>query len=196
MKRLILASKSAARVAMLARVGVACEAFASQFDERAAEAQIVHLPAEQQALFLAKAKAADVSAQHTNTYVIGADQILECEGVVLHKAENLQQLRDKLTFLRDKTHVLHCAVCIYHNHQCVWEAVENAHITFRNFSDAELAAYIAHHGTQVLSSVGGYHYEGAGLTLMDAVHGEYHTILGMPLLALLKGLREMKGTHS
>lgn len=191
MSKIILASKSTARQAMLQRAGIDCTAIASDFDERAVEAALAALPPYEHALQLALGKAQAVSNHHPEAYVIGADQLLVCEGQMLHKAANLDELRDKLKYLRGKTHQLISAVVIVQAGQGVWQHVEAAQLTMRNFSDVFLEQYIEERGQAVLSSVGGYHYEGAGLQLFENIQGDYYTILGMPLLELMKGLRKL-----
>ncbi len=187
MNKLILASKSEARAFLLRKIGIECDIFPSNFDERAANVE--HLPATEQAAFLALHKALDVSRKFPEAVIIGADQILEFEGNILHKAENLAELREKLLNLRGKTHFLHSGVCLVQNSQLIWQHVETATLTMRNFSDEFLAHYIETYGEKVRGSVGGYHYEGAGLQLMERVEGDYYTILGMPLLQMMEPLR-------
>ena len=46
-------------------------------------------------------------------------------------------------------------------------------------------------GDSVLSSVGGYAVEGLGIHLFEAIEGEQSTILGLPMLPLLRMLREI-----
>ena len=59
----------------------------------------------------------------------------------------------------------------------------------RDFSDGFLDQYLAQAGDSVLSSVGAYRLEGAGAQLFSRISGDYFTILGLPLLALLDFLR-------
>jgi septum formation protein len=52
-----------------------------------------------------------------------------------------------------------------------------------------LDGYLARAGKSVLGSVGGYQLEGEGAQLFDEVAGDYFSILGLPLIALLDVLR-------
>ena len=63
-------------------------------------------------------------------------------------------------------------------------------MTMRNFSDEFLGAYLKRAGDRVLGSVGCYELEGLGVQLFEQIEGDYFTILGIPLLALLARLRE------
>jgi septum formation protein len=63
-------------------------------------------------------------------------------------------------------------------------------MSVREFSDEFLAAYLERMGERVLQSVGCYEFEGAGVQLFERIEGDYFTILGIPLLALLQRLRD------
>jgi len=60
----------------------------------------------------------------------------------------------------------------------------------RNFSDAFLDRYLKSAKDEALSAVGCYFYEGQGIQLFQKIEGDYHTILGLPLLPLLAFLRQ------
>jgi septum formation protein len=69
-------------------------------------------------------------------------------------------------------------------------------MTMWNFSDTFLEDYLATEAEKVKASVGCYQMEGKGITLFETIEGNYHTILGMPLLPLLKILRHQGITAS
>ena len=62
----------------------------------------------------------------------------------------------------------------------------------RDFSDSFLSRYIENAGPEILESVGGYRLEGTGAQLFTSIEGNYFTILGLPLLALLDFLRKVE----
>lgn len=80
--RLILASTSATRQAMLSTAGGPVETEASSVDEAAIKAteHTLGKSAGEVALEPACAKAIAVSDRHTGALVIGADQMLDCAG--------------------------------------------------------------------------------------------------------------------
>ncbi len=94
--RVILASGSAARRAMLAGAGVKFSVVPADVDEAAIKAAG---PADAGALALglAIAKARRIAAVAPGALVIGADQILVCEGERFDKPENLEQFPSKLS---------------------------------------------------------------------------------------------------
>ena len=62
----------------------------------------------------------------------------------------------------------------------------------RHFSDGFLDTYLEHERDAVTTSVGGYRLEGLGMHLFDVIEGEHAAILGLPMLALLRFLRQRR----
>ncbi len=143
------------------------------------------------ALWLAKAKARSVSARHADTLVVGADQTLIHNGRPLHKPHDLQDARQQLITLRGQIHQLHAAAVIVRDQKVCWSHVETASLTMRNFSEPELDEVLRLEGGENLKSVGAYRLEGPSVRLFEKIDGDYFTILGLPLLPLLEGLRAM-----
>ncbi|MGE3148911.1 MAG: nucleoside triphosphate pyrophosphatase [Pseudorhodoplanes sp.] len=185
---LVLASKSAARRAVLEAAGVPIEIDPADIDERAVE-QGATGDAEAVATLLAREKARAVSARRPGRFVIGADQTLEMDGRRFTKprgrADAAQQLRD----LRGRTHALHSAFAVARDGAALVAGADIARMTMRDFSDRFLESYLDEAGDAVTASVGGYQVEGRGVQLFEKIEGSHFTILGLPLLALLAWLR-------
>jgi len=188
--RLVLASQSAARAALLASAGLRFEARPARIDEPAVKAacRAEGASAEEAALALAGLKAARV--REAGAVVIGADQLLVCEGEWFDKPPDLQAARAQLLALRGRAHVLVTAIVCLRDGQEVWRHVARPSLRMRRFSEAFLDAYLAAEGAAVLSSVGAYRLEGLGVQLFEAVEGEHAAVLGLPLLPLLAFLRQ------
>jgi septum formation protein len=188
-ERLILASKSAARRAMLDGAGVPFSVQVADVDEDAVKA--VHDPADAAGLAveLARIKALAVSRHDTDAWVLGADQTLAFDGGLISKARSLDEARARLSAMRGKPHALHSGAALARNGQIVWSGVDTALMQVRTFSDAFLDAYLAAEGEGLLSSVGSYKLEGVGSQLFDSIDGDYFTVLGMPLWPVLAELR-------
>lgn len=188
---LLLASTSATRLRLLAEAGVAVEAVAPEVDERPVKVRLTasRARAEQVATTLAEMKAAAVSRQRPEALVIGADQVLDCDGKLLDKPSGRDGARRQLKELRGKRHRLVTAVAVAAKGEIAWRHAEAATLTMRVFSDAFLEAYLERAGEAVTSAVGAYQLEGLGVQLFTKVEGDFFAILGLPLLALLDQLR-------
>jgi septum formation protein len=188
-ERLVLASKSAARRAMLEGAGVPFAIEVAEVDEAAVKA--THDPADAAGLAeeLARVKALAVSRRDPEAWVLGADQTLAFNGGLVSKAGSLAAARAWLAAMRGRTHHLHSGAALARNGQIVWSGVDTATMRVRNFSDSFLEAYLAAEGDGLLACVGSYRLEGMGAQLFEAVEGDYFTVLGMPLWPVLAELR-------
>ena len=188
---IVLASKSAARRAVLDGAGVPYEAVVASVDEDAVKTQLLAQgasPAEV-AEALAELKATRVSATRPGL-VIGSDQTLDLDGKLYDKATDLYSAWARLKTLRGKTHKLHSAVVVAEAGQPIWRELVTATLTMRDFSDAFLQDYLATEGEASLGSVGCYRLEGPGAQLFSNIEGDYFAILGLPLMGLLELLRQ------
>lgn len=188
---LVLASASASRAAVLRQAGLAIRQIPAGVDEeevkhslRAEGADAAHV-----ATALADLKAQQVSRRHPDAFVIGADQMLECNGVWFDKPPDMDHARAHLASLRGRTHELITAAVVVRAGARLWQHVDRAALTMRPFSDAFIDGYLQAVGTEVCGTVGAYRLEGLGSQLFSRVEGDFFTILGLPLLPLLDFLR-------
>jgi septum formation protein len=191
MAALILASGSSARAKMLRDAGVTLEIIKPAVDEdelkasyRADGADVIDT-----AIALAEMKAQAVSRKQKGRFVLGADQMLECEGTWFDKPADPAAARAQLKALRGRRHHLVSAAVLVKDGQRLWHHVDRAELTMRDLSDEFLEWYLALAGEAVTSSVGAYHLEGLGAQLMTRVRGDFFTVLGLPLLPVLAILR-------
>lgn len=191
MTRVVLATASASRCAILKNAGVEFVARPAGIDEREIEAPLAAIgksPAEM-AMALAEAKALAVASSETDAVVIGADQVLDADGHRWHKPADLAEARDQLMTLSGRSHVLQSAIAIAEKDRIVWRHHETARMTLRRLTPEIIDKYLAEVGETVLSSVGAYQIEGPGIRLFERIEGDYFAILGLPLLPLLAFLR-------
>jgi septum formation protein len=186
---LILASKSAARRAMLENAGVPFEVRVAGVDEEAIKAVSTDLDPAALAVRLAEAKALAVSRDDAAAWVLGSDQTLAFDGGLVSKAKSLEAARDRLKSMRGRTHHLHSGAALAVKGEIVWSGVDTVEMRMRDFSDAFLDAYLAAEGEALLSCVGSYRLEGMGSQLFEAINGDYFTVLGLPLWPVLTELR-------
>lgn len=190
--RLILASASAARRAVLAAAGLRFESHAAAIDEAAVKtaARADGLSATNTALLLADLKAQRIAARDPDALVIGCDQLLVCGDAWFDKPADRAEARDHLIRLRGRPHTLITAVLCHRNGQRLWHHVAKPSLTMRPFTDTFLDAYLDAEADHLTSTVGAYRLEGPGIHLFDRVEGEHAAILGLPLLPLLGFLRQ------
>jgi len=191
MARIILASESPTRIGILKAAGIPFEAMPSGVDERLVEAPLIAAgksPAEI-ALALAEAKSSAISQGEPTAFVIGVDQTLDVDGERWVKPATVDAAESQLLSLAGRSHELHTAVVGARGGVVRWRHVERAVMTVRPLSPAEIRAYLETVGEAALGSVGAYQIEGPGIQLFDRIDGDYFTILGLPLLPLLKWLR-------
>jgi septum formation protein len=160
-------------------------------DEAASKRTLVSAGADAPAIAgsLAVEKALLVSAKLPEALVIGADQVLACEGQLFDKPDDLAAARVQLRRLRGRTHHLHTGVVLAHNQTIVWQRTDTAHLQMRPFSDAFLDSYLLQAGEAICATVGAYEIEGLGIQLFASVSGDISTIIGLTMLPLLSELR-------
>jgi septum formation protein len=186
---LVLASKSSARRALLSAAGIPIDVQAADVDERKLEMAAASLDVSAIAALLAREKATAVERHRPGRLVLGADQMLSLDGRRFAKPADREAARAQLRTLSGRTHELHSAIAFIHNGATVFEHVEVARLTMRDFSDQFLDQYLDAAGGAVMQSVGAYQIEGLGIQLFDRLEGDYFTVLGLPLMAVLEFLR-------
>jgi septum formation protein len=189
---IILASGSETRRRILAGAGLQFDVEAPSVDEdeikcamRAERAAV-----ETAATTLARLKAERVAMRRRGALVIGCDQMLDCEGTWLDKPCSRDAARSQLKFLSGRRHRLVSAAVVIRDDVQVWSGVDEAKLTMRPLSEAFIETYLDVAGDGASRSVGGYQFEGIGAQLFAIVDGDFFTILGMPLLPLLRFLRD------
>jgi len=187
---LVLASKSAARRALLEAAGVPVAVRPADLDERALEPGAAAAGAGAVAAHLAREKAAHVARQNPGRLVLGADQTLALGAKLFAKPADRVAARDQLGVLSGRTHELHAAIAFVEDTRVVFEHLGVARLTMRRLSDRFLDLYLEAAGGAATASVGGYQIEALGIELFERIEGDYFTILGLPLLAVLDFLRQ------
>ena len=193
---IVLGSRSASRAALLEAAGFTFETDPAGIDEDAIRKLLTRdkgTDASGVAGILARTKAETVSKRHPGALVIGADQVLAVGDELFKKPQNMEQARRTLLALQGKTHQLHTAVALAREGNVQWGHTETAHLTMRALTPEIIGKYLAVAGERVLQSTGAYRLEGQGVHLFEEIEGDYFTILGLPMLALLAELRRQAG---
>jgi septum formation protein len=190
--RLILASQSAARRAVLEAAGLEFEAIAPMVDEESAKKALRTdgISPRNLADALAELKALKLSRRFPADLVLGCDQTLSLDdGTMFDKPESSAMLKAQLASLSDKTHNLWSAAVLAQGGMPIWRRIERCKMTIRLLSEAFIDEYITAEGDALFGCVGGYRIEGRGVQLFSHIEGSHFGILGLPLLPLLDILR-------
>ena len=190
-RSIVLASTSATRLKLLSATGIPCRTVAPNVDERALGEPLENAGAGPDSIAqeLARAKSLAVSKQHPHDLVLGADQTLALGSRIYSKPASRTEAARHLTSLAGQEHMLYSAATLARDGQILFETVDLARLRMRPLSMEFIETYLDVAGEQVQTSVGAYQVEGLGLHLFDEIHGAHATILGLPLMALLKYFR-------
>ena len=173
---------------MLDHAGVDYEAVPSSVDEGPIKATLG--TAAQIASELAAAKALDVSARHSDDWVIGSDSVVSVGERLFDKPPCRLDAENHLRLFSGGRMTLTSAVALARGREVAWSHTDSATLDVRPLSDHFIKSYLDAEWPEVGYCVGVFRLEGRGVQLFDRIDGSYFTILGMPLLPLLGALRE------
>lgn len=185
MTRLVLASRSPARLATLRRAGIEPDVVVSGVDE----SQLDGLPPADLALGLARLKAAAVVDRVEGSgLVLGCDSVLELDGEALGKPGTAEVATARWRAMRGRSGVLHSGHCLHDlDTQAEVSEVASTTVHFADVTDAEIAAYVA--TGEPLQVAGAFTIDGFGGAFVAGVEGDHHNVIGvsLPLLRRLVG---------
>ncbi len=187
---LVLASKSASRRAMLDAAGVAYRALPAELDERAIEEGLIGALPQEIAEALSVAKAAALASHYPEALVLGSDSLVVVEGKRFDKPISRENAAEHLSFFSGKVMELHSAAALIRGETCEWSHADCARLTVRDLTDKFIEHYLDCEWPEVGYTVGCFRIEAMGAQLFERIEGDQFTVLGMPLLAVMKALRE------
>jgi nucleoside triphosphate pyrophosphatase len=190
--KLVLASQSASRRAMLDAAGVPYEAVAAQVDEESAKASLLagQVAPRDLADALAELKALKVSGLVPQALVLGGDSVVAlADDTLLDKPVSREDAAGHLRLMSGGAHTIYSAAVIAEGGRPVWRHVDRARLVVRPLSEAFIEAYLDMEWPAISGCVGCFRIEGPGVQLFSATQGNHFTILGMPLLNILEYLR-------
>ena len=193
-KDIILASNSEIRKQLLRNAGVSFKVDIPSIDEtsikESLEAEDIKIKEIVQ--ILSDMKATNRSNIWQNSLVIAADQILEFDNKIFSKPKNISDAKRNLQILCGKEHRLYTAASIAVENSIIWRDLSISRLKMRDFSSDFIDTYLNNMGDNAIKSVGAYQLESLGIQLFDSISGDYFSILGLPLLPILKFLRDNK----
>ncbi|MEI5006595.1 nucleoside triphosphate pyrophosphatase [Streptomyces sp. PmtA] len=187
-RRLVLASASPARLALLRDAGLAPEVIVSGVDEDALGAP----DPGSLALVLAEAKADAVAArpEAAGALVIGCDSVLELDGEPLGKPADEEEATARWKSMRGRAGILqtgHCVIDTTTGRRA--SATASTTVRFGEPTDAEIAAYVA--SGEPLHVAGAFTLDGRSAPFVDAIEGSHGNVIGLSLPLLRRLLADL-----
>ena len=184
---LVLASASPRRRFLLDLVGFDFEVIPPAVDEEehAHEDPMTHVHR------LATMKARSVASGLTGGLVLGADTIVLLDGEILEKPRDEEEAFEMLSRLAGEWHVVYTGLAVVD--AATGESAvghETTRVRIRDMNPAEIRAYIA--TGEPMDKAGSYGIQGYGAAIVEAVEGCYFNVVGLPLVRLLRLLRELE----
>lgn len=177
-RRLLLASGSPRRKALLEAAGWTVEAVPTHVDESI----LPGISPELHATTLATRKARAVAEQ---PLVVAADTVVHRDGVIFDKPTSRDQARSHLRELSGRWHRVTTGVCVRRGRlEHVFSVTTE--VRFRTLDAAEIEAYLA--TGEADDKAGAYGIQGRGGALVAEVRGSYTNVVGLPLEQLLAAL--------
>ncbi len=184
--RLILASASPRRAALLSQIGLTFEVYPSNLQEPAPPDDVSPDVVTQQ---LALSKAKDVAKQYTEGIVIGADTLVSLENELLGKPKNDKHALQMLTRLSDNCHSVVTGVSLINlkeDREITWSEVTKVY--FRKISKDEILYYV--NSGEASDKAGAYGIQGRGAAFVHRIEGCYFNVVGLPLASLVQQIAD------
>jgi len=191
---LILASKSKVRKEILDKHNLSSEVEPSYIDEDIIKNSLLKEGATPEIISknLAELKANKVSQKKNDSFVIGADSVIDLDGELISKPNNRNEAFNILKKLNGKKHCLISSVCISKNGSMIWNYTDRAELTMKKLSDEDIKNYLSKITDEVLYAYNVYQIEGEGRNLFLKIEGDEDTIMGLPI----KKIKEYLNNYS
>lgn len=177
---IVLASTSAGRRNLLARLQLPFDSVAPETDETPNEHETAPVLAER----LARDKAAAVAMSRPNSIVIGADQVADVDGQIVGKPGSEAAARAQLRAQSGRTVLFYTGLAVSApSFQAPESTIETVKTQFRSLTDAQIDAYVT--ADAPMQTAGTLKSEGLGIALVSRIESDDpSTLIGLPLIAL------------
>ena len=181
---IILASKSETRIRLLRNAGISFKSVAHGVDEDEIKTSMSKSKPEDVVVKLAEMKALKPSISNQNTFVIGSDQGLDFNGVLINKARNKDEAKEQLMSMSGSSHTLITATTVALNNNIIWKYVDRSKMQMRNLDEDLIIEYLNNVNDNILGLVGVYAIEEEGIKLFESIGSDLFSIQGMSLIHL------------
>ena len=191
--KIILASKSKVRKKILEENGIGCVVEPANVDEDLVKESLINEDVTPTTISknLAELKANKISKKKNGELVLGADSVIDLNGVIISKPSNRGEALKILQKLNGKKHHLVSSVCISKNGSMIWNYTDKAGLTMKQMTDDELKSYLAKIKDEVLYAYNVYQIEGEGRSIFTKIEGDENTIMGLPVKQIKKYLNTL-----
>ena len=191
---LILASKSKVRKEILDKNNISIRVEPSNIDEDMVKQSLLKEKATPEIISkeLAELKANKVSQKRIGELVLGADSVIDLNGVIISKPANRNEALKILHSLNGKTHHLISSACISQNGSMIWNCTDKASLTMKQMREDELKSYLAKISDEALYAYNVYQIEDMGRSLFSKIEGDEDTIMGLPIKKIKEYLNNYK----
>lgn len=180
--KLILASASPRRQELLRLITDDFTVYPSDVDETIPAALSPHDVAK----FLSEKKASAVSAQFPDALVIGSDTTVLLDHTILGKPESPEHAAEMLRMLSGRTHEVITGVTLSQGIRS--ESFQTVtKVSFYPLTELQIQQYIA--TGEPLDKAGAYGIQGRGALFVQSLHGDYYSVVGLPIAPLAQALR-------
>ncbi len=180
---LVLASASPRRADYLRMLGIPFEVDPADVDESWIDGESPEAHVDR----LARAKAFSVGSRHPSRAVLGGDTVVVLDGVILGKPRDAEDAVGMLLQLQGRDHVVVSGLALLAETGDMLSGISKTRVRLRDFERADAEAYVA--TGEPLDKAGAYGIQGKGATLVDAIEGDYYTVVGLPIPLMLDLLR-------
>lgn len=180
-ERLVLASSSPRRQALLEQVGLRAEIAVPDIDESRLQHETPGRYARRMAL--SKAKAVDARLAGQAAILIAADTVVAVDDDVLGKPRDGEDAQRMLHRLSGREHSVFSAVAVGPVGGAIACKLAETRVWMRPTSRAEREAYWATEEPQ--GKAGGYAIQGIGAVFVERIEGNFATVVGLPVVEML-----------
>ena len=192
--KIILASKSNIRKKILEENGIKCVVVPPNVDEDLIKNSLLKEGALPNIISknLAELKANKISQIKNGELVLGADSVVDLNGVIISKPKNRDDALSILKKLNGQKHYLITSVCISKNGSMIWNHTDKASLTMKQMNDEELKTYLTKIKDEKLYAYNVYQIEAEGRSLFSKIEGDENTIMGLPIKQIKEYLNILK----